>query len=293
MIQKVKETWRDLIKKHKCLVLPGAYDALSARLIERAGFPAYVIGGYPLVGSRYAVPDIGLLALGEISNGMRDILSATSLPVLVDADTGYGDVKNVTFTVQTYENMGASAIFIEDQVSPKRCGHMAGKSVIPKEEMVKKLKAAAAARQTGDLFIIARTDARQVFGLDEALRRGEAYIKAGADGIFIEAPESVKELELIAKAFDVPQMCNMLTGGRTPIVSNKELAEMGYAMIVHGIILIMRVAKAIQETLSAIQKDRLPSSDNFVSFEEYKAIMEFDRWAELETKFSRDLRKDI
>lgn len=187
-----RKKWKDLIKINKSIVLPGAYDALTARLIEQAGFYAFIIGGYPLVGSRYAIPDIGLVALGEISNGMRDVISASSLPALVDADTGYGDVKNVTYTIQTYEKMGAGAIFIEDQVSPKRCGHMAGKSVIPKDEMVKKIKAAVAARHSEDLFLIARTDARQVHGLDDALRRGEAYIKAGADGIFIEAPESVK-----------------------------------------------------------------------------------------------------
>ena len=166
-------TWKDLLKQEQPLLLPCAYDALSARLIERAGFSAYAIGGYQLVGARYAVPDIGLAAYGEISAGIRDVMAATRLPVMVDCDTGYGDVKNVTHTIQGYEAMGVSSIFMEDQIAPKRCGHMAGKDVIPAEQMVAKIKAAAGARRSKDFFIVARTDARAVHGLDEALRRGE------------------------------------------------------------------------------------------------------------------------
>src|SRR5690242_17313209 len=154
--------WKDLLAQEQPLLLPCAYDALSARLLERAGFTAYSSGGYALVGSRYGVPDIGLAAFGEISAGMRDIMTATRLPVLVDGDTGYGDVKNVAHTIQGYEAMGASAIFLEDQVSPKRCGHMAGKDVIPADQMITKIKAAADARRSKDFFLIARTDARAV-----------------------------------------------------------------------------------------------------------------------------------
>ncbi len=221
--------WKDLLAQEQPLLLPCAHDALSARLIERAGFAAYSIGGYALVGSRYGIPDIGLAAYGEISAGVRDIMAATRLPVLVDGDTGYGDVKNVTHTIQGYEAMGASAIFLEDQVAPKRCGHMAGKDVIPAEQMVAKIKAAVGARRSKDFFIIARTDARAVHGLDEALRRGEQYLKAGVDGLFIEAPQSVKELERIGGAFKgVPQIANMLEGGgQTPVLPPKELRAHG------------------------------------------------------------------
>ncbi len=204
-------TWKELLNREQPLLLPCAHDALSARLIERAGFSAYSIGGFALVGSRYGIPDIGLAAFGEISAGIRDIMAATSLPVMVDGDTGYGDVKNVAHTIEGYEAMGASSIFLEDQVAPKRCGHMAGKDVIPAADMVAKIKAAVGARRSKDFFIIARTDARAVHGLDEALRRGEQYLKAGADGIFIEAPQTVKELEMIGAAFKgVPQLANML-----------------------------------------------------------------------------------
>jgi 2-methylisocitrate lyase-like PEP mutase family enzyme len=281
-----KPTWRDLLAREKPLVLPGAHDALSARLIEMAGFAAYCIGGYPVVGARHALPDIGLCALGEISSAIRDIMAATSLPVLIDADTGYGDVKNVTRTIQVYEDMGAAAIFIEDQVSPKRCGHMEGKSVVPVAAMEQKIRAAAAARRSTDTFLIARTDARATEGLDGALRRGERYIKAGADGLFVEAPLSVKELETVAKAFDVPQFCNMLTSGKTPILTNRELHEMGFAMVVHGINLVMCVAKTMQDALAEIKADRAAdTAKRAVSFDEFKRITRFADWVALEDKF--------
>src|SRR5437879_3070634 len=206
-----KPTWKELLARSEPLILPCAHDALSARLIERAGFAAYSVGGYALVGARHALPDIGLVGFGEMSAGIRDIMAATSLPVLVDCDDGYGDVKNVARTIAGYEAMGVSAIFMEDQRAPKRCGHMAGKDVIEADAMAAKLRAAVAARRGADLFIIARTDARAVHGLDEALRRGEIYLKAGADGLFIEAPQSIDELTRIGRTFQgVPQLANIV-----------------------------------------------------------------------------------
>jgi 2,3-dimethylmalate lyase len=284
---KKEPTWRELLAREKPLVLPGAHDALSARLIEQAGFAAYVIGGYPLVGARYALPDLGLVGLGEMAAGIRDIMSGSALPVLIDGDHGYGDVKNVTRTIQTYEDMGASAIFIEDQVAPKRCGHMAGKDVVPTEVMEQKLRAAAAARRSKDTFLIARTDARAIHGLDEALRRAERYVKAGADGIFIEAPLTVEELARIGREVEVPQFCNMLDGGKTPILSNKELYDMGFEMVVHGITLVMRVAKTMRDALADLKADRLSFENSSVSFEEFKGIMNFSDWAEIENKFGK------
>jgi 2-methylisocitrate lyase-like PEP mutase family enzyme len=286
-MQGKKPTWRELLARETPLVLPGAHDALSAKLIEQAGFAAYVIGGYPVVGARYGLPDIGLCGLGEISAGMRDIMSASSLPVLIDADDGYGDVKNVTRTIELYEAMGAAAIFIEDQVAPKRCGHMAGKDVVPTEAMERKIRAAAAARRDRDTFLIARTDARAVHGLDEALRRVERYVRAGADGVFVEAPLSVAELERIGREIEVPQFCNMLDGGVTPILSNRELYEMGFEMIVHGTTLIMRVAKTMRDALAALKEDRLRFEGMSVSFAEFKAITGFDKWAGIEDRFGR------
>jgi 2-methylisocitrate lyase-like PEP mutase family enzyme len=281
-----KPTWKELLDQEQPLLLPCAHDALSARLIERAGFIAYSIGGFALVGSRYGIPDIGLAAFGEISAGIRDIMAATSLPVMVDGDTGYGDVKNVAHTIQGYEAMGASSIFLEDQVAPKRCGHMAGKDVIPAADMVAKIKAAVGARRNKEFFIIARTDARAVHGLNEALRRGEQYLKAGVDGIFIEAPQTVKELEIIGTAFKgVPQLANMLDDGRTPVLPPRELKAMGFAMAAYPTTLIFRVARTIERALNDIRAGKPASSDG-VNFAEFKDITNYDEWARIEDNYA-------
>jgi 2,3-dimethylmalate lyase len=283
-----RKTWRQLLAQEKPLLLPVAHDALSAKLIERAGFAAYSIGGFPLVGSRHALPDIGLVGLGEMSAGMREIIAASRLPVLVDADDGYGDVKNVAHTIRTYERMGASAIFIEDQVAPKRCGHMAGKDVVPADAMEKKLRAASSARESVGTFLIARTDARGVHGLEEALRRGERYLKAGADGIFIEAPESPEELRKIGETFrHVPQIANMLEGGRTPLLAPAELHAMGFAMVAYPTSLIFRVAHTIEKALADMKAGTLSLEGEGVGFEGFKTIVGYDDWAKVEDKFAR------
>ena len=274
--------WCDLLDGPDPLLLPCAHDALSARLIARAGFKAYSIGGFPLVGARHALPDVGLVGLGEMAAGMRDVMAASPLPVLVDGDDGYGDAKNVARTVRTYEAMGAAAIFIEDQVAPKRCGHMAGKDVVPAAVMEEKLRAAAAARERG-IFLIARTDARAIHGLDEALRRGERYLKAGADGIFIEAPESLDEMRAVGRAFQgVPQLANMLEGGRTPLIEPRELKAMGFAMIAYPTTLIFRVARTIEKALADLAAGRLSLDGEGVDFSAFKAIVGFDEWAKWE-----------
>ena len=280
-------TWKELLAGGEPLLLPCAHDALSARLIERAGFRAYSIGGYALVGARHALPDIGLIAYGEMSAGVRDIMAASRLPVLIDCDDGYGDVKNVACTVAGYEAMGASAIFFEDQRAPKRCGHMAGKSVIEAEAMARKLRAAVAARRSADLFIIARTDARAVHGLDEALRRAEMYLNAGADGLFIEAPQSVEELARIGQSFQgVPQLANMLVGGgRTPILPPAELARLGFAMVAYPTSLIFAVAHAMEKTLADLRDGRLASAEQTLSFEQFKDITGLAQWSEIEQRF--------
>jgi 2,3-dimethylmalate lyase len=279
-----KSTWKELLARGEPLLLPCAHDALSARLIERAGFAAYSVGGYALVGARHALPDIGLVAFGEMSAGIRDIMAATSLPVLVDCDDGYGDVKNVARTISSYEAMGVSAIFMEDQRAPKRCGHMAGKDVIEADAMAAKLRAAAAARHSSDFFIIARTDARAVHGLDEALRRAELYLKAGADGLFIEAPQSIDELMQIGRAFQgVPQLANMLEGGgRTPVLPPPELYRLGFAMVAYPTSLIFRVARAIESALADLKAGRPASKNDGVDFDTFKDITSLARWAGVE-----------
>jgi 2,3-dimethylmalate lyase len=284
-----KPIWKELLARNEPLLLPGAHDALSARLIERAGFSAYTIGGYALVGSRYALPDIGLVAFGEMSGGMRDVTQASRLPVLVDCDDGYGDAKNTARTIQGYEAMGVSAIFMEDQKAPKRCGHMAGKDVIDADVMAAKLRAAVAARSSRDFFIVARTDARAVHGLDEALRRGELYLKAGADGLFIEAPRTVAELERVGRAFNgVPQIANMVEGGgMTPVLPPAELYRMGFAMVTYPCTLIFRIARVMEQALADL-KNGMPARDNDgVGFEGFKDITGHARWAEIENSAAK------
>ncbi|WP_296557966.1 oxaloacetate decarboxylase [Pigmentiphaga sp.] len=280
-------SFRQLVQTERPLVLPGAHDALSALLIRQAGFKAYFIGGFPLVGARYGLPDIGLAALGEIAAGIRDIMAASDLPVLVDVDNGYGDIKNVIHSVHTYEKLGAQALFFEDQVSPKRCGHIAGKTLLSTEDMETRIRAAAENRLNPDTFIIARTDAREVYDLDEALRRGERYAKAGADGIFIEAPESVEELETIGRSLDATLMANMLEGGRTPILRPDELEQLGFRIVIYGINLLMHATKTMRECLEDIRSGELRLTGRGVSFEEYKRIVGFYDWAALEDRYAR------
>ncbi len=281
-----KPTWKELLARGQPLLLPCAHDALSARLIERAGFAAYSVGGYALVGARYGLPDIGLVGFGEMSAGIRDIMAASSLPVLVDCDDGYGDAKNVARTITGYEAMGVSAIFMEDQRAPKRCGHMAGKDVIEADVMTAKLRAAVDARESPDLFIIARTDARAVHGLDDALRRAEMYLKAGADGLFIEAPQSVDELAQIGRTFQgVPQIANMLEGGgRTPVLPPHELYRLGFAMIAYPTSLIFRVARTIETALADLKAGRPADNGAVVDFEAFKDIVSLARWAGVERR---------
>src|SRR6516162_8158515 len=251
-----KPAWKELLARSEPLILPCAHDALSARLIERAGFAAYAVGGYALVGARHALPDIGLVAFGEMSAGIRDIMAASSLPVLVDCDDGYGDAKNVARTIAGYEAMGA------------------------------KLRAAVAARRSADLFIIARTDARAVHGLDEALRRAEIYLKAGADGLFIEAPQSIDELSRIGRTFQgVPQLANMVEGGgRTPVLPPRELYRLGFAMVAYPTSLIFRVARAIENALADLKAGRQTGENDGVDFDTFKDITSFAHWAEVEQR---------
>jgi 2-methylisocitrate lyase-like PEP mutase family enzyme len=278
-------TFRALVQSERPLVLPGAHDALTARLIRLAGFKAYFIGGFPVAGVRHALPDIGLLGAREFLDAYRDILRVNPAPVLVDADNGYGDVKNVVHTVHQLEKEGAQALFFEDQVSPKRCGHIAGKALIGTEEMVAKIKAATGERMNPDTFIIARTDAREVYGMDEALRRGEQYLRAGADGLFIEAPTNIEEMALIGKTFDVPQLANMLEGGRTPILKPAELEQLGFRIVIYGTSILMRYVKLIQETLLDIQSGELKLSGSGVSFNDYKTTLGMDDWSRIENTY--------
>ena len=243
------------------------------------------VGGFPVAGARYGVPDIGLAGFSDIAAAVRDIIAAADVPVLVDIDDGYGDVKNAVRTVQTYERMGASAVFLEDQAWPKRCGHMAGKKVVPAEAMEAKIKATMAERLNPETLICVRTDARAVLGFDEALRRAERYIEAGAEAIFVEAPESIAELEKLTKSFDVPQFANPLVGGRTPILSIKEFEQLGFNAICFGLETIMHAAKAMQTVLADMRSGTFSLRDKGMSFEEFKSVVHYDRWDRIDNTY--------
>lgn len=282
-----RATWREALSRETPLLLPAAHDALAARIIERAGFTAYQVGGYALSASRYAHPDIDLEQFGEKRIAVSEIIGASKLPVMVDADDGYGDAKNVTRVVQTYEAMGVSAIFIEDQKAPKRCGHMAGKEVIPADHMVHKIRAAVAARRTGDFFIMGRTDARANLGLDEALRRGEMYLHAGADALFIEAPKSVEELERIGQTFRGAQLAaNMLEGGgETPLLKPSELHRMGFTMVLYPTSLVLRITLTMQRALDDMKRQRLKLKAEGVSFDDFEDLLDLPQWAKIEETY--------
>lgn len=281
----MSQTFRQLVTTEKPLVMPGAHDALSALLIQQAGFKAVFMGGFPIAGVRYGVPDIGLLGAREFADAYRDMLAVTDLPALVDADNGYGDHKNVVHVVHNLERLGVQALFFEDQVSPKRCGHIAGKALVSTEEMCAKIRAAAGERMRPDTFIIARTDAREVVGMDEALRRGEAYVRAGADGLFIEAPLDIEEMRTIGRTFDVPLLANMLEGGRTPILKPAQLEELGFRLVIYGISLLMRITKTMQAALADIKSGEFSEVGSGVGFEEYKAIVGMPAWSAIEDKY--------
>jgi 2-methylisocitrate lyase-like PEP mutase family enzyme len=285
-----RPTWKKLVAREAPLLLPAAHDALTARLIERAGFKAYQVGGFALNGARHGFPDLDLTHYGEERDGVRNIVAASSLPVLVDADDGYGDVKNVTRTVRGYEALGISALFFEDQVAPKRCGHLAGKRVVPAEVMESKVRAAVSARSDPDFFLIARSDAIETDGVDEALRRAERYLKAGADGIFIEGPRSVEEIERIGRTLKGASLVvNMFEGGgRTPWLSPGELHELGFSMILFPTTLIFRVTRALERALDDLKAGRPMPPEEGVDLETYEEIVGLPEWEGIEERFHHE-----
>lgn len=282
-----RECLPELLKRERPLLLPVAHDALSARLIERAGFSAAAIGGFGLVGCRLGLPDLGLASFGEISAAVRDIRAATSLPLIVDGDDGYGDVKNVVRTVRVYEEMGVGAIVLEDQVSPKKCGHMAvERRLVSPGEARSKLVAALDARRSADFAVIARTDARSVEGLEAALERGWLYRDCGIDALFIEAPVSIDELQTIGRSFDIPLLVNAAEGGKTPLLSPQAYRDLGFAMVCYPSTLLLRMVSTLHRTLASLREGRIPPGDALPDFGELTAIMGMKEWMEVERKFT-------
>ena len=233
-------TLREMLKAPGIIVAPGAYDGFSARLIEAAGFHAVYMTGAGTAASHLGQPDLGLATLTEMATHARHLASCVSLPLIADADTGYGNVLNVVRTVREYERAGVAGLHLEDQVTPKKCGHIAGKQVIPAKEFADKIRAAAEYRTDPDFVIIARTDARAVTSLDDAIERGNLYAEAGADVIFVEAPQTEDEIHRVAREVKAPLLANMVQGGRTPAVKAAELERLGYRIVIFPAVCMAR-----------------------------------------------------
>jgi len=264
---------RELLAGSDLVVVPGAYDALSARLIAQAGFPAVYMTGFGTAASVLGQPDVGLLTMSEMVSRAAALAAVIGdLPLIADADTGYGNPINVRRTIREYERTGVAGVHIEDQVWPKKCGHMEGKQVIPMDEMVQKVRAAVDARQDPDFVIIARTDAIAVYGLEDALRRGQAYQEAGADIVFIEAPRSSEELRAIKLAFsDVPLLFNWAESGKTPLLSLDEIRSLGFKLVIFPVSMLFAATHAMLSLLEVLKSGETPTpfAGQMVTFSQF------------------------
>jgi carboxyvinyl-carboxyphosphonate phosphorylmutase len=280
---------RALMETARPVLAPGCYDALGARLVEEAGFSAVYMTGFGTSAGLLGRPDVGLVSMLEMADNARRIVEATSLPVIADADTGYGNPINVLRTVREYERAGVAGLHIEDQVAPKKCGHMEGKQVVPAAEMVAKVKAAVDARVSPDLVIIARTDARAVEGLDAAIERAGRYREAGADVLFVEAPQSVDEVRAIAAAFpSVPLLFNYAEGGKTPAVDHALLAQLGFAIVIFPIAALLAATRAMRTVLARIRADGTPINvlADLPGFAEFLELIGLPEIRDLEQRYS-------
>jgi 2-methylisocitrate lyase-like PEP mutase family enzyme len=282
-----RQVLKQLLKGEKLLVAPGCFDGLSARLVEEAGFEAaYLSGG--AVARSMGIPDIGLVTMSEVIERAAQVVSALKIPVIADADTGYGNALNLVRTVREYERTGVAAIHIEDQITPKRCGHLDGKEVIPLAEMEKKLAAALSSRTDANFCIIARTDARGVHGLDDAIRRARAFARLGVDAVFIEAPQSEAELEEIPQALpNVPLLVNVFKGGKTPMLPVQRLEKMGYRIAIYPSETQRAGIYAMRIALGLLKRDGTTESMDtaLTTFKERDQIVGLDDWQKLEREY--------
>ncbi len=280
---------RTLLTEPGLVVVPGAYDALSARLIAQAGFPAVYMTGFGTAASVLGQPDVGLLTMSEMVSRAAALSAVIGdLPLIADADTGYGNPLNVRRTIQEYERAGVAAVHIEDQIWPKKCGHMEGKQVIPQDEMVQKVRAAVDARRDPDFVIIARTDANAVNSLEDALRRGKAYREAGADIVFIEAPRSVEELRIIVENFpDTPLLYNWVENGKTPALSLDEIRTLGYKLVIFPVSLLFNATQAMLATLEIFKQGQVPTNraQQAVSFPQFTQLIGLPSVLEMEQQY--------
>jgi methylisocitrate lyase len=283
--------FKKLVLDDEILILPGAFDALSAKIVEQVGFKAVTLGGYPASASLLAKPDVSLLTLTEMVDLARYIVEAVDIPLFVDGDTGHGNVTNVTRTVKLFENAGVAGLFIEDQVFPKRCGHMEGKRVIATEDMIAKIKAAVDARMDNDLVLMARTDALAVYGIDEAIERGNRFAEAGADIIFIEAPPSVEDMRRVCREVKAPTSANMVEGGKTPMLTAKELQDIGYSIATFPLSTLYAAAWGVTAAMRELYTKGTTSGyvGKMVTFSEFNALVGLEKVRETESYYYKDL----
>jgi len=278
---------KDLATRREALTVPGVPNALFARVVEDLGFSVVYLTGAGLANMHLGAPDIGLTTLTEVASALAAMADAVSLPIIVDADTGFGNALNMVRTIRVLERAGAAGIQIEDQVFPKRCGHFSGKEIIPLDQMVQKIKAAVDTRRDSDLQIIARTDARAVEGLDRAIERAVAFAAAGADLTFVEAPLSLLELERIATEVDVPQVANIVYGGQTPDPGQKRLAEMRFSLVLYANAILQAALKAANEVLTSLKADGSLArvAERLASFEQRQQSVAKNSWDALERRY--------
>jgi 2-methylisocitrate lyase-like PEP mutase family enzyme len=282
-----RQILKQLFKRERLLVAPGCFDGLSARLVEEAGFEAAYLSGGALARSM-GVPDIGLVTMSEVIERAAQVVAAVKIPVIADADTGYGNAVNLVRSVREFERSGVAAIHIEDQITPKRCGHLDGKEVIPLAEMEKKLQAALASRNDPDFLIIARTDARGVHGFDDAINRGRAFAKLGVDAVFVEAPQSEAELEEIPRALpDVPLLVNVFKGGKTPMLPVERLQQMGYRIAIYPSETQRAAIHAMRQALALLKREGTTEKmdDALTTFKERDKVVGLDEWQQLEKHY--------
>jgi len=280
-----------LYNDSKPLVVPGVYDAIGARIAQKVGFKAMFQTGYGTSATLLGMPDYGFIGSTETVENARRICQAVSVPVIVDADTGYGNPLSVWKLVRELEAAGASGIFLEDQKWPKRCGHMTGKEVITKEEYAEKLRAALDARKNKDFIIVARTDARAPEGLDSAIERGLEYKKNGADAIFVEAPKSIAEMKKIGQSINAPLVANMIEGGATPLLSATKLHEMGFKLILYPLSILFANAFASLQILRELRKSgtTVRFKKNLVLFEQFNDIVDLAKFRKMEKKYAHKI----
>ena len=287
---KMTSRLRELLKQDEIIVAPGAPNAMIAKLIERAGFPVVYVSGAGVANTQLGIADVGLVTMTEIVNQIKYITNAVNVPVIADADTGYGNALNVIRTVREFEQAGAVAIQLEDQVAPKKCGHFEGKLLVSLEEMVGKIKTVDT-RIDEDFVIIARTDARAVSSFEEAIERSNAYLEAGADMIFLEAPQSKSELEEAAKRINAPLVANMVENGKTPIIPKEELESMGYKMVLYANMAMRVGVKAMEESLAYLKRHGNSDGIDMITMKERNEITDLNKFKQLELKYLDLLEK--